>query len=554
MKNIYKVWVLAAVVLMGTVTTGCERSNEVEALRNPYEPKQQQQQQEDDSEELDEMGKTISAIPGVSNVHKDYELFGDREGYYFYVDQLVDNSDVSKGTFKQMCFLEITDLNAPVMLYTNGYELSRYISGIEKHHIAKYLNCNSLYVEHRYFGESQPEPKTNINFTFLNAEQSAADLHQIVTLMKKYLFTKGNKWVSTGTSKCGINTTLYAYYSDKYGWNDIDLYMPFCAPFLAGTAESSADKSVGTYLKDVCGSGYPAGTNEDKAYKLLRAYPAAIVNNKALRDACLRFYYQAAPDAYLRLIRKYPADIEKAATVGVLYDFYAYLLEKFAYIPFYSWCAMVPDPNDFDTVHPEKDDRLYKIVEFVFMTQKQLEEKLSAAGTSQNSAAARRRGYSVDEIKTIRNSDYGLGYEIQALRELGTLAQDYSLLPAGSFVTPEYCDEIARNNFGTLGYYGDVYTDQWDGGQLMKSVRSWVNTTTKRIVFVYGTNDAWTGGAIDSDNLWGTGTVSVNPANSNVSKIWSMGGLHSHDFLETQLTFTPEASNAIKQALDQLKK
>lgn len=135
---------------------------------------------------------------------------------------------------------------------------------VERHDIAQYLNANMLCAEHRYFGDSQPNDLSNTNFTYLYADQAAADLHHLVTVMKQDVFNKGNKWVSTGTSKCGINTPLYACYSDKNGWNDIDLYMPFGAPFLTGTTQSAGDKLKGTYVKDVCGSGYPANSNVSK--------------------------------------------------------------------------------------------------------------------------------------------------------------------------------------------------------------------------------------------------------------------------------------------------
>lgn len=76
-----------------------------------------------------------------------------------------------------------------------------------------------------------------------------------------------NKWVATGISKGGISTTLYAFYSTQYGWNDIDLYVPFCAPFLTGSPASCADTSVHEYTVNSCGSGYPAGSTEAVAYQ-----------------------------------------------------------------------------------------------------------------------------------------------------------------------------------------------------------------------------------------------------------------------------------------------
>ena len=544
-----KVWALLVAVLLGTMTTSCERDNEVEALNNPYEAKQGESESTTPEEE-DYIAKALSIIPGISDVRMDQQVLSTRKGYYFKVEQLVDNSDVSKGTFKQLCLLEINDLDAPVMLYTNGYNLDSYIGNIGPEDIAKYLNANSLYVEHRYFGQSLPEDFNNLNFTYFNAQQAAADLHRVVTLLKQYLFNKGNKWVSTGTSKCGINTTLYAYYSDLYGWDDIDLYVPFCAPFLVGTPQSPADKSVGTYLKDVCGSLYPANSPQAKAYQYLRAYPSAIANNKALRDVCLRYFNQTDSYDYLRLLKDYPNDIERAATAGVLYVFYTYLADKFACLDFSDWCSLVPDPTAISTTNPEDDFRLYEVLEFIFMDKKKLEAKLQAQDTSEEGPASvrRRSGYTEEEILKLRSTYPNAPYDIQAVRELGSILLDFSLLPANSFVTGDYCEQVVKNSLAPVANYG-LYAGQWDGGKLMTSVRNWVNTTKKHILFVYGTNDPWTGGAIDSGNPWPGEVIAVNPANANVSKVLSLHTNHSSDILDAK-SYPVAASNAIKQALD----
>ena len=95
------VWALLVAVLLGTMTTSCERDNEVEALNNPYEANQSESEPTSPEEE-DQFVKALSAIPGISDVRMDQVILDTRKGYYFKVEQLVDNSDVSKGTFKQL--------------------------------------------------------------------------------------------------------------------------------------------------------------------------------------------------------------------------------------------------------------------------------------------------------------------------------------------------------------------------------------------------------------------------------------------------------------------
>ncbi len=79
--------------------------------------------------------------------------------------------------------------------------------------------------------------------------------------------------------------------------------------------------------------------------------------------------------------------------------------------------------------------------------------------------------------------------------------------------------------------------ERWDAGILMTDFREWVNTqTTSPMIFVYGTNDPWTGGKID------------DPATSKVKVIMNKGGFHSQSILNEE-QYTPEATQAIKAAI-----
>ena len=81
------------------------------------------------------------------------------------------------------------------------------------------------------------------------------------------------------------------------------------------------------------------------------------------------------------------------------------------------------------------------------------------------------------------------------------------------------------------------YAGQWDGGVLMSSFRSWVQTQQKfPMIFVYCTNDPWTGGAID------------DVTNPKVTKVLNPGGMHSDDILDRTI-YTQESYDIIKQAI-----
>lgn len=519
---------LLSLMLIALLFTGCQKDYDIDTVSSGYSTTPTPA-----SETTDEVVQLLSAIPGVSGITFQDSKIEKRRGYYFFVEQQVDHNDASKGTFKQRCFLEYAGAEAPVMLESEGYNIENNIDNAPQHDIAQYLGANSLTVEHRYFGESLPEDFNDTKFTYLYASQASADLHRIVTLFKQHLFTQGNKWVCTGSSKGGGVATFYAYHSDLNGWDDIDLYMPFCAPFLLGTSESAGDKTLGTYLVNVCGSGYPEGSDEARAYQSLRAYPSAIANNKQLREACIRQFYQKDPESYIDIIKAYPNDTERALTAAIIYDFYIYLANKFAAFSYSIWCQNVPDPTQLN--EESAPDDIEYVAEFVFLSGTDLMPPFMSANIT-NSLQTRSAYTEADIIKR-RTTVPHMPYELQAYREIGVVFDDFSLV-TGSYITPAYCEEVCQSTLGFVAKYDGLYHGQWDGGQLMKAVRQWVNTTKKNIFFVYGSNDPWTSGAID-----------VQEGLPNVTKIVIPGGWHSQDFLLPSAC-PEEYSTLIKQALD----
>ncbi len=86
----------------------------------------------------------------------------------------------------------------------------------------------------------------------------------------------------------------------------------------------------------------------------------------------------------------------------------------------------------------------------------------------------------------------------------------------------------------------DYYEGQWDGGKLMKDFRQWVYTeSTQKILFVYGSNDPWTGGAIDA---------AAAEANPNIAFILEPGGFHTDYFLNPDY-FSKETSQLIQTTI-----
>lgn len=147
--------------------------------------------------------------------------------YKIMLEQAVDHSNPAKGSFTQRVFIADKGIKSPVVFITEGYNggyagNSRYIN-----ELSPMLNANQICVDHRYFGESWPEP---LNWDYLTVENAAADHHKVVQLMKKYY---SGKWISTGISKGG-QTVVY------HRWlypNDVDASVPYVCPLNFGVED-----------------------------------------------------------------------------------------------------------------------------------------------------------------------------------------------------------------------------------------------------------------------------------------------------------------------------
>lgn len=95
-----------------------------------------------------------------------------------------------------------------------------------------------------------------------------------MTDLKKALITGDGKWLSTGVSKNGVTTAQYAYFDEMYGWNDIDLYVPFVAP-------------IPTRQWDICfGEHMISQSAKEKLPDLEKAYKK-LVNDQTIADSTI---------------------------------------------------------------------------------------------------------------------------------------------------------------------------------------------------------------------------------------------------------------------------
>lgn len=141
---------------------------------------------------------------------------GYEAAYKLMIKQPLDHKNPSAGHFYQKVYYSHKGYNHPTAIITNGYNKN----GNNITEVARLTDANQLNIEHRYFGESMPDP---VNYDYLNFEQITADLHKIRTLFGE--IHKG-KWISTGISKGGTTTIFYKYFYPE----DVDVSIPYVAP------------------------------------------------------------------------------------------------------------------------------------------------------------------------------------------------------------------------------------------------------------------------------------------------------------------------------------
>jgi len=180
--------------------------------------------------------KFLKAIPGIEIEKKDTSAFS--EFYIIMLPQAVDHKNPDSPTFKQRIFVGHRGFDKPTVMETEGYGAG-WVTSSTMSEPTKLLNANQLYVEHRYFGPSTPNPP---DWKYLTAEQDAGDYHYIRNLFGQ-VYT--GKWIATGVSKGGQTATAYkVYYPD-----DVDVTIPYVAPINYSRLDPRIDahfKTVGT--------------------------------------------------------------------------------------------------------------------------------------------------------------------------------------------------------------------------------------------------------------------------------------------------------------------
>ena len=291
----------------------------------------------------------------------------------------------------------------------------------------------------------------------MTAEQQSKDLHAIVTDLKKALITGDGKWLSTGLSKNGDTTTQYAYFDEQNGWNDIDIYVPFASPNIL----QEYDIRIGTYM--ITKSSKDVQPLLEKAYKKL-------VDDQAVADATI--------EAYAKKGGKFKKDSALLTTVVAVFS---NLFQVQSYSDYNTWTKLIPKEGD----KPETYAKFFML--------DPTSPEVKYKGANARGPLHKRR----------------TPYEVQNAMEQGGAGFDYSWFLDGKLLSEsdkKYLkDDMEKSkNSKTM--------------DLQVNVRKNLETTKKKLIFVYGEDDPWTGAAI------------ADPTNPNVKKYIVPHGTHTDNF------------------------
>jgi len=218
----------------------------------------------------------LRRLPGVVDVRLSDGRESASGSYEITFEQPLDTNKPKGPKFQQRVVLHHARFDAPVLLLTEGYWVMRG-EGAELRRMLQ--NPNFITVEHRFFGQSIPNPARWESLTVKNA---ADDMHRIVTALKQLY--KG-KWISTGVSKSGQTSLFYKCFYP----NDVDATVAYSAPVNV----TQEDPRISMFMETV---------GEPEIRARLKAFQIALLKREdelvPLLKADPKEYSMGVPQAY----------------------------------------------------------------------------------------------------------------------------------------------------------------------------------------------------------------------------------------------------------------
>ena len=425
-------------VTISLLGTGCTKKV------TPIEP------EEDEDSKLD--GTITERLTKLKRVKEFKRIGGNNKFENVYsvkFEQYIDHNNKDLGTFSQKIEFGFNGFDLPNVYVSEGYNImydGNYSTELAtgQNEIAFLLGCNYIFVEHRYFGDSLPVEINHDDkntWKYLNTEQAANDAHEIVRQFKRIL---DGKWVSTGISKGGMTTELFAYYHP----GDMDLYVPYVAPFCT----SYADMRMMEFIYEEAGD---LQYGESKAAKIRNEVLQFQMKVLEYRDVLAPRFYEEAMST--------EGDYSSYATQDILFD--VSVLE-FG-VGFWQYYQPVT--------------RLENVLNLKEETESEITKK-------QNSC------YNL-LTSIVGPSDFALNgefhsYYIQAYQELGNYGYDFHYLrDAGANLAITEEQETDDLCWKLVLYDEERELEQ--KGLMNPKINNMLETTDLQFILLYGSSDPW---------------------------------------------------------------
>ena len=433
---------------------------------------------EDGPQEIEAFLKSIPRVSSVQKLEDDWEGF--ESAWQLKFVQPLDHFDESvKYRILQRVYVHFKSFDAPVVFYGSGYEIMNIFPDI-----SQLLDANVVEFEYRYFGESVPDGMyPDVNWTWLTSRQASEDLHDIYEAFKPAL---RGKWVSSGVSKGGITSAMYA----RFHPDDMDLYLPFCAPF----CKSLNDDSIGRWISD----GVASPQVREAMVGFIKM--ALWMQEELCEEAVTREGFEG--QSYEAIADQMPGYI-----INAFFDRLAYQFVD-------EWLPNIPD----------EESSASEVLDFILNS------------NSGRTEGKRRRDMLVTFTKSGEDDSLisSEPYEPQALKELGYFSFD---------LTP-YRDEVEEGLVGEedarfgddLGTPAERAAITYSDTLMVNFLEKFLPRTGAKMIFVYGQDDFWTGAGIKD-----------NCGNPNIGRFVIRDSNHTDDFLSYP---HKEDSNALTAAIN----
>lgn len=379
-------------------------------------------------------------------------------------------------------------LDENVVTYPNYY--ANYYFTNSGGELAGRYRGNLLQPEHRYFGQSCPAAPWE-TLGYCEAKEAAADFHALIEAMKKVFH---GKWAISGVSKGGTTTTIQqAFYPE-----DADCFVPYSGPFL----DIDGDTRMQEHWM------LNAWTPEMRESML--HIQKEMLNRAAIYPYYCQYYGWDPEEVYW-------GDFQRTfflMSAGMIdFDLHAYSSRE-------EVADLIASNQEYLAQH-ELDDYtdemlLYMLVENTLVLDDKYDvwydNTFEPEETTGYHGAPRRmksKGHELVQriplpVFGIKESDWNpgiTGYYYQAMHELGyfDLKWDYF------YDTQAEADSVntmwSGQTDNVLAFANYTFSEVVFNPSLMEEVRRNTGTSQSKILFIYGSDDTWTGACMDDEYI-----------------------------------------------------